>query len=311
MRSVHNCGRVPICEREGCFFVHIRELKKIVNCSIVAWFKDDAPSMGAAIAFYTLFSIAPILLIVIWMASAFIPADAVQENILVQLRLLLGTTGAEAVHTLLVSAKYSGKSALSTAAGFIALVVGATSVFAELQNSLNRIWRTPSKPDETGVWHLVRSRLLSFGLVLGVGFLLLVSLMVSAGLEALGIWFGGLVSNWHSVVLGMDVILGFVITVVLFAMIYKYVPREQLMWGDVWLGSLVTTVLFSIGKLIIVVYLGRVAFASAYGAAGSFIVLLLWVYYSAQIFLLGAEFTYTYAYQQGSRLERRERSPRR
>ena len=158
---------------------------------------------------------------------------------------------------------------------------------------------------------VVRSRLLSFGLVLGVGFLLLVSLILSAGLEALGTWFGGFVSNWHSVVLSMDVILGLVITVVLFAMIYKYVPREQLMWGDVWLGSLVTTVLFTIGKLIIVVYLGRVAFTSAYGAAGSFIVLLLWVYYSAQIFLLGAEFTYTYAYQQGSRLERREPRPRR
>jgi len=287
-----------------------RELKKIVSRSVLSWFKDDASSMGAAIAFYTLFSTAPILLIVIWIASAFIPADAVQAHILTQLQLLLGKAGAEAVHTLLVSAKYSGKSALSTAAGVVALLAGATSVFAELQNSLNRIWHTP-KSHEQGLWQVVRSRLLSFGLVLGVGFLLLVSLIISAGLEGLGTWFGGFVANWHSVVLSMDVILGFAITNVLFAMIYKYVPREQLDWGDVWLGALVTTVLFTIGKLIIVVYLGRVAFASAYGAAGSFLVLLLWIYYSAQIFLLGAEFTCAYAYQQGSRIERREPGSRR
>jgi membrane protein len=260
-----------------------RELKEILRCSVVSWFRDEASSMGAAIAFYTLFSVAPILLIVIWIASAFIPADAVQAHILMQMHLLLGNTGAEAVHTLLVSAKYSGKSALSTAAGVVAFLVGSTSVFAELQSSLNRIWRTPTKHHEAGIWVVVRSRLLSFGLVLGVGFLLLVSLILSAGLEGLGSWFGGLISNWHSIVLGMDVVLGFAIT----------------------------TVLFSIGKLIIVVYLGRVAFASAYGAAGSFVVLLLWVYYSAQIFLLGAEFTHTYAYQQGSRLQRREPRPRR
>jgi membrane protein len=281
-----------------------RRLKKILNHSVAAWFKDEASSMGAAIAFYTLFSIAPILLIVVWIASAFISVDAVQFHILTQMRLLLGSTGAEAVHTLMVSAKYSGTNALSKAAGIIALVVGATSVFAELQNSLNRIWRTPAERRGRGVWLLVRARLLSFGLVLGVGFLLLVSLVVSAGLEGLGTWFGGFVSDWHSVVLSLDVILGFAITTVLFAMIYKYVPRARIAWSDVWVGSLVTTALFTIGKQIIVVYLGKVAFASAYGAAGSFLVLLLWVYYSAQIFLFGAEFTYIYAYEQGSKREK-------
>jgi membrane protein len=154
------------------------------------------------------------------------------------------------------------------------------------------------------VWPVLRARLLSFGLVLGVGFLLMVSLIVSAGLEGLGTWFGGFVSNWHFVVLSADMILGVVITAVLFAMIYKYVPREQFAWSDVWVGALVTTVLFAIGKQIIVVYLGRVAFASAYGAAGSFVVLLLWVYYSALIFLFGAEFTYAYAHELGSKRQR-------
>jgi membrane protein len=286
----------------------MRRLKKMVGLSAAAWLSDEASSMGAAIAFYTLFSIAPILLIVVWIASAFIPADAVQSHILTQMRLLLGNTGADAVHTLMISAKYSGANALSKAAGVVALLIGATSAFAELQNSLNRIWRLPSEQRRPGVWAMLRARLLSFGLVLGVGFLLLVSLIISAGLEGLGTWFGGFVSNWHSVVLSVDVVFGFAITTVMFAMIYKYVPREQFAWGDVWVGALVTTVLFAIGKQIIVVYLGRVAFASAYGAAGSFVVLLLWVYYSAQIFLFGAEFTYVYTHEYGSRHEAKQRA---
>ncbi len=258
--------------------------------------------MGAAIAFYTLFSIAPILLIVIWIAGAFITPDAVQTHVLTQMQMLLGKTGAEAVQTLLASARYSGKSVFSTAVGIVTLLVGATSVFAELQNSLNRIWRTPTTKANQGVLQALRGRLLSFGLVLGVGFLLLVSLIISAGMEGLGAWLGAFMADWHTVIVGLDVILGFAISTVLFAMIYKYVPREQISWDDVWIGSLVTATLFMIGKLVIVVYLGRVAFASAYGAAGSFVVLLLWVYYSAQIFLLGAEFTYSYAYEHGSRL---------
>jgi membrane protein len=283
-----------------------RGIKNIVSRSLISWFKDEASSMGAAIAFYTLFSIAPILLIVIWIAGAFITPQAVQTHVLTQMQMLLGKTGAEAVQTLLASARYSGKNGFSTAIGIVTLLVGATSVFAELQNSLNRIWHTPNAKGNQGVWLALRGRLLSFGLVLGVGFLLLVSLIVSAGLEGLGTWLGVFMADWHTVVLGLDVILGFGITTVLFAMIYKYVPREQITWGDVWVGALVTASLFMIGKLVIVVYLGRVAFASAYGAAGSFVVLLLWVYYSAQIFLLGAEFTYSFAYEHGSRLGRPE-----
>jgi membrane protein len=281
-------------------------IKKIISRTLISWFKDEASSMGAAIAFYTLFSIAPILLIVIWIASAFTTADAVQAHVLTQMKMLLGDNGAAAVQTLLVSAKYSGKNGLSTAVGIITLLVGATSVFAELQNSLNRIWRTPSTEGHRSILLAIQGRLLSFGLVLGVGFLLLVSLIITAGLEGLDAWLGVFISDWHMVILGLDVILGFAITTLLFAMIYKYVPREQITWGDVWVGALVTACLFMIGKLVIVVYLGRVAFTSAYGAAGSFVVLMLWVYYSAQIFLLGAEFTYSYAYENGSRLGREE-----
>jgi membrane protein len=279
-------------------------LYNIIRRSLVSWFKDEASSSGAAIAFYTLFSITPILLIVIWIASAFIAPDAVQAHVLTQMQLLLGDTGAAAIRTLLVSAKYAGKDGWSTAVGVMTLVIGATSVFAELQNSLNRIWRTPSAEGNQGVWQAVRGRLLSFGLVLGVGFLLLVSLIISAGLEGISSWLGSVISDWHMVLLVLDAVVGFAIATVLFALIFKYVPREQIAWGDVWMGALVTACLFSIGKIVIVVYIGRAAVASAYGAAGSFLVLMLWVYYSAQIFLFGAEFTRNYAYEHGSRTGR-------
>jgi membrane protein len=191
----------------------------------------------------------------------------------------------------------------------VAVFVGATSVFAELQNALHRIWRTPPRGVVEGLWQVLRARLLSFGLVLGIGFLLLVSLIASAALEGLGSWVGTLVAEWHGVVLTLDVLLGFVMATILFAMIFKYVPREEIAWGDVWVGALVTALLFTAGKWVIIVYLGRVAFASAYGVAGSFLVLLLWVYYSAQIFLLGAEFTRNFAYEHGSRVAHADQHP--
>src|ERR1700692_3742203 len=278
------------------------ELRQVIRQSLVSWFKDDAPSMGAAIAFYTLFAIAPILLILNWVAGEFIRPDIVQQDILAQLRILLGDAGAEAVRDLLGSTRYSGRSAVSTGAGIVALFVGATSVFAELQSALHRIWRTPPRSVVEGLWHALRARLLSFGLVLGIGFLLLVSLVASAALEGLGSWAGTFIAEWHGLVLTLDVLLGFAMATILFAMIFKYVPRETIAWGDVWAGAGGAAMLFTAGKWVIVVYLGRVAFASAYGVAGSFLVLLLWVYYSAQIFLLGAEFSCNFAYERGSRV---------
>jgi membrane protein len=277
------------------------DIGRVIRQSMISWFKDDAPSMGAAIAFYTLFAIAPILLIVIWVAGKFITPQIVQDHILAQMRILLGDTGAAAVRDLLLNAKYTGRTGFSTAAGIAAVFVGATSVFAELQNALHRIWRTPPHTMVEGVWHLVRARLLSFGLVLGVGFLLLVSLVATAGLEGFGSWLGTFIADWHGLVFALDTLLGLSIAAILFALIYKYIPREEIAWGDVWVGGFVTASLFTAGKLVIVVYLGRIALASAYGVAGSFLVLLLWVYYSAQIFLLGAEFTRNFAYEHGSR----------
>lgn len=279
-----------------------RRLGKIIRESLIAWIKDDASSMGAAIAFYTLFAIAPILLFVIWIAGRFIAPNAVQAHVLTQVQIALGDTGEAAVRTILVSTKSAVDQGYSRALSAVALLFGATSVFAALQNSLDRIWKTPRTKGQRGVWHVVRNRLLSFGLVLCVGFLLLVSLMISASLEALSSWLGTVMADWNTLVFTLDVIFGFVITTLLFALIYRYVPRERVIWGDVWVGAVVTATLFTVGKFVILVYFGRVAVSSAYGAAGSFLVLLLWVYYSAQIFLLGAEFTRSYAYESGSRV---------
>ena len=283
-----------------------RRFGKIIRESLVAWIKDDASSMGAAIAFYTLFAIAPILLFVIWIAGRFIAPDAVQAHVLTQVQLVLGDTGEAAVRTILVSTKSAVDQGYSRALSALALLFGATSVFAALQNSLDRIWRTPKAEGYHGVWNVMRSRLLSFGLVLCVGFLLLVSLLISASLEALSSWLGAVMADWNTLVFTLDVILGFLFTTILFALIYRYVPRERVIWGDVWVGAVVTATLFTVGKFVILVYFGRVAVSSAYGAAGSFLVLLLWVYYSAQIFLLGAEFTRSYAYENGSRVSARE-----
>ena len=260
--------------------------------------------MGAAIAFYTLFAIAPILLTVIWVAGKFAGPEVVESHILLQMRTLLGASAAAAVSELLANARSTSRSGLSTAAGIVAVVFAATSVFAELQSALHRIWRTQPRSVVQGLWHALRVRLLSFGLALGVGLLLLVSLVASAGLEGLSGWLGGFLAQWRGLIITLDIVLGLAIATVLFAMIYKYVPREEIAWRDVWVGGFVTAALFVAGKLLIFVYLGRLALASAYGVAGSFLVLLLWVYYSAQIFLLGAEFTRNFAYAHGSRTGR-------
>jgi membrane protein len=272
------------------------KLWKIVRRSLASWLKDGAPGMGAAISFYSLFAIAPILLMVIWVAGMFAGPQVVKAHVLGEMRALLGDTGSEAVAALLISVGYATRGGYATAAGVLTLLISATGMFAELQNALRRIWRTPPRDTRENLWQLLRTRLLSFGFLLGVGFLLLISLTAGAVLEAFGAWIGAFTVDWRRVVLGFNALLGFALSTALFAMLFKYVPPDQkISWRDVWVGSIVTAALFLIGKLLIVTFLSRFAFRSAYGIAGSFLVLLLWVYYSSQIFLLGAEFTHQYA----------------
>jgi membrane protein len=272
----------------------------VLKDTVSEWIKHNASSLGAALSFYTLFSIAPILVIAMAAAGSIFGPHVAEAHVLDQMRALLGDAGAAAVQSLLSSAHQSGLKGFAAAIGVVTLLVGATSVFGELQNTLDYIWKSPQK-GSVAWWRILRSRILSVGLILGVGFLLMVSLLISAALAALGAWLGTFMVQWSVILPAVDLVLSLGLTTVLFAMIYKYVPREDIAWGDVWIGGLVTACLFSVGKLLIGLYLGRSSLSSAYGAAGSVMVLLLWIYYSAQIFLLGAEFTHVFTYALGSR----------
>lgn len=278
----------------------VRQIGYLIKKSVLAWVDDYAPSMGAAIAYYTLFSIAPLLIIVIAVAGLVFGPEAAQGAIVAQLQGLIGKEGAIAVQALLKSVNEPTQSVIATVISSITLVIGATTVVAELQSALDRIWRVPA-PAESGIWTLLRTRLLSFGLVLGLGFLLLVSLVVSAALAAFGKWWSGLSGGEEALLQALNFIISFAITTGLFAMIYKFMPRARIDWRDVWIGATVTALLFEIGKFLIGLYLGKSSAASGFGAAGSLVVLLLWVYFSAQIFLLGAEFTWVYSHHQGSK----------
>ena len=274
----------------------------LIKESFSAWMDDDAPSMGAALAYYTLFSIAPLLLIVITTAGLFFGEEAVRGEIFGQLRGLMGDEGAKAIEALLASVSKPEEGALGTIVGAIFLLIGATTVFNELQNAFDRIWQAPAGKQSGGAWSLIRSRLLSFGLILGIGFLMMVSLVFSAVMAAMGKWWGPLFSRLELLAGGVNFVLSFVLATVVFAMLYKFMPRVRMSWHDVWAGAAVTAMLFALGKFLIGMYIGKSAISSGFGAAGSLVVVLVWVYYSAQIFLLGAEFTKVFSHTRGSRI---------
>lgn len=265
------------------------------------WVRDYAQSMGAALAFYTIFSAAPLLLIVIAVAGFVFGEETARGEIHHQLHGLLGPNGALAVQDLLESAGRRAEKVPAAVFGALLLFIGATSVFAELQDALDRIWRVAPRPRSAGLWGLLRARLLSFGMILGIGFLLVVSLALSAALRALSRWWDpesesfATFSGWTEV--GLSVLL---VTTV-FALIYKTMPRARIAWRDVWVGAAVTAVLFLLGKGLIGLYIGGSGVTTLFGAAASLVVVLLWVYYSAQIFLFGAEFTWVYSHRYGSR----------
>ncbi len=276
---------------------------QMIKAAVKAWVDDYAPSMGAALSYYTLFSLAPLLVIVIAVAGMVFGQEAAQGEIVAQLQGVMGEEGAVAVEGMLKAAREPAKGVVATIVGIVVLLVGATAIFAELQSALDRIWRVPAAKEASGIWHLLRTRLLSFGLVLGLGFLLVVSLVVSAALAALGKWWGGWFAGWEVLLEFLNFAVSFGIFTLLFAMIYKIMPRANISWGDVWTGAAVTALLFTIGKVLIGLYLGKSGLASGFGAAGSLVVLVAWVYYSAQIFLLGAEYTWLYANRCGSRAQ--------
>jgi membrane protein len=260
--------------------------------------EDRAPRKAAALAFYTLFSLAPLLIISIAIAGMVFGADAARGEIVGQLRGLVGTESATAIEAVLQNASRPGAGPVAAVVGLLTLLFGATTAFAELKAGLDEIWQAPPEKMQ-GFVYTLRSRLLSFGLILAVGFLLMVSLVFSAAVSALQRW-------WHledatGVLLqSANLLLSFGLVVAMFAVIYKLLPSVRVAWADVLVGAVATALLFTVGKFFIGLYLGHSAVASTYGAAGSVILVMMWVYYSALIFLFGAEFTKAFARRFGS-----------
>lgn len=266
--------------------------------SIDGWMRHQVARTGAALAFYTVFSLAPVLILSIAIAGIFFGEKAARGEIVEQVRGLIGTTGASAIQAVLENAGRPGAGRIATIVSVVTLLIGANTALAELKTGLDQIWDVPGN-ERQGFWYFIRTRILSVGLILALGFLLLVSLVISAALTALERFWAG--EEAIAVVVGwLNSAFAFALVVLLFGTIYKVLPSVRVAWRDVLIGALVTALLFTIGKFVIGAYLGNSGLASTYGAAGSLVLLLVWVYYSAQIFLLGAEFTRSYAHQLGS-----------
>jgi membrane protein len=269
--------------------------------ALAGWWNDDVPRLGASLAYYTLFSLAPILVVAISIGGLVFGEEAVRGQVVGQIQGLIGRGGAQAIQSMLEGAARPSNSLPATAVGLVTFFLGATGSFLELQTALNTIWRVKPKPGGSFFRMLVVQRLVSFGLVVALGFLLLTSLLVSTALAAVHTYMGNAFPGVFVVWEALNVVVSLAVITLLFAMVYKVLPDVKLAWGDVWVGALVTAGLFTIGKWLIGFYLGSTSIASTYGAAGSVIVILVWVYYSAQIILLGAEFTREYVAAYGLR----------
>jgi membrane protein len=280
----------------------LSETWKLLKDTVLSFIDDEALSRGAAIAFYTVTSIAPVLLIVIAIAGLAFGRDAAQNAITAQLSGLMGQQTAEVLQSAVASAAGKSSGIVATVVGIITLFATASGVFGEMQSALNAIWKV--QPTGTTVSRLIRARAASLGLVAALGFLLMVSLVVSAALTAFANQINSILPFGRLLLSGLNFVVSLTLISVLFAAIYKVLPDRHLEWHDVGVGAVVTAVLFTIGKALIGLYIGSSAVASSYGAAGALIILLLWVYYSAQIFLLGAEFTKVYANRHGSKEEK-------
>lgn len=269
----------------------------ILKETVADYIEDNALSRGAAIAYYTIFSIAPMLIICIAIAGLAFGQEAAQGAISDQLRGMMGDQGAEAVQTMIASASTKSSGIWATVIGVVTLLITASGVFGEMQASLNAIWKAEAP---SGVSGLLKARAASLGLVGTLGFLLLVSLVVSAGLSALGDYLNSIIPGVDLLLQVVNFLISFLMVSALFAAIYKILPDRSLSWKDVAVGAVATAFLFTVGKTLIGLYIGSSAIASSYGAAGALVIVLLWIYYSSQIFLLGAEFTKVWASHHGS-----------
>ena len=264
----------------------------ILKRTAVAWNQHEAPRMGAALAYYSILSMAPLIVISIAIAGLAFGKDAAEGQIVYQMRDTVGEAGAQVLQDVLKNAHQPSSGIIATIFGLLMLLVGASGVFTELRSSLNRIWDVPAEQTSAGLRGTVRFYVISFAMVVTIGFLLLVSLVLSALLAIFGKWLANLMPGLPITVQIFNAVLSFVVVTIMFAFIYKFVPDARVRWEDVWQGALATALLFTIGKFALALYIARAGVGGAYGAAGSLVVLLVWVYYSAQIFFFGAEFTH-------------------
>ena len=281
--------------------VNLKDMLKLLSATYTKWTEDHAQGLGAALAFYAVFSLAPLLLIVIAIAGSVFGQEAAEGQIIGQIQGLVGEESATAIQSMIEEARKPAAGIIATVLAIVMLLLGATGVFAQLQEALNTIWRVDETPRE-GIWKILKDRFISLMAVLGTGFLLLISLVISAGLSAVGTALEHSLPFPEFLLQLINFFVSFAIVTVLFAMIYKLLPDISIQWSDVWIGAIITSLLFTIGKFLIGFYLGKSDVGIAYGGAGSLVVILIWVYYASQIFLFGAEFTAVYAESRGSRL---------
>jgi membrane protein len=287
----------------------LRKTGVLLKDSFNKWLDDNAPRLGAAIAFYTISSLAPLLVIAIGVAALFFGRQAAEGRIVAEMGSLVGGEGAKAIETMLAAARQKDSGLLATILGIITLLVASTGLFSELKSSLNDIWKVKPLSGASAIKSALKTRLLSFTMVLGIGFLLLVSLLISAVISALGASLQRWVPEYPLLLQIANQFISFGIITALFAMMYKVLPDVDITWRDVWVGAAVTAVLFTLGKFLIGLYLGRSSVASAYGAAGSFVIILIWIYYSALLFFFGAAFTFVFTQRHGSQKDASELRP--
>ena len=269
----------------------LKALWELGRQTVVAWNRHEATRLGASLAFYAVLSLAPLLILAIALAGSFVGVKAAQQQVLSQFQELLGPVGATAVQSMIAHAQNVRATSIASTLGLLTLLFGASQIFSELQSALNKIWEVDTFKTG-GVLALIRQRFFSFGLVLSIGLLLLVSLLMSAALAAAGKYMSGVLPLPEWILQGFDFLLSVVGTSALFTLIFHYIPDAQTDWRYSWIGGLVTAALFSLGKSLIGLYLGKAGIGTEYGEAGSLVVVVVWVYYSSQIFFFGAELTH-------------------
>jgi len=277
--------------------LHFKELAAVLRNTVSEWSDDKAPRLGASLAFYTLLSLAPLLVVIVAVAALVYGQQAAQGQLVWQIEGLVGPEGARAIQGLIQSAYKPDAGVIASILGILTLVFGASSVVVELRDALNTIWHVPVEPGSSGlasISRIIRVRFYSFALILGIGFLLFVSLVLNAWIAAMGKLFGSLLPTSEALLHIGTSVFSFLVITILFAAIYKLLPDVHLKWSDVAIGAAATALFFTIGKQLIGLYLGKTSFASTYGAAGSLVIVLVWVYYSSMLFFLGAEFTKVY-----------------